>query len=203
MIEKALFYFFAAILVFSALRVVSVRNPVHASLFLILTFFTASALWLLLEAEFLAIVSVLVYVGAVMVLFLFVVMMLNINTEELHAEFVRYLPVGIVVGLVVIAEIVAVLWKANIGSEMPKAAPAHGEYSNTAELGKLIYGDYLFAFEIAAAVLLVALIAAVALVFRERRDVKRQDISKQVRVQAKDRMHLVDLERVQKGDSDD
>lgn len=199
MIETALFYFFAAILVVSAIRVVTAKNPVQAALFLILAFFTCSALWLLLEAEFLAIILILVYVGAVMVLFLFVIMMLDINVAELRAGFVKYLPIGIVVGLLVIAEVIAVIIQANITTGI---VPKHPQgYSNTEALGRLIYGEYLFAFELAAAVLLVALVAAVVLVLKERKDnSKKQNISKQIRVQAKDRMYLVDLP---KGDKDD
>jgi len=195
MMPQILFYFFAAVLIFSSIRVISSKNPVQSALFLILAFFSCGALWLLIEAEFLAIILVLVYVGAVMVLFLFVVMMIDINTEELHAEFVKYLPIGIVVGCLIVAEIIAVVLM-NTDDIILKPVTHDADYSNTAMLGKLIYGEYLFAFEIAAAVLLVSLVAAVVLVLREPRKTKRQNISKQIKTQAKDRMYMVDLPRL-------
>ncbi len=195
MIDKLLFYFFAAVLIFSALRVVSAKNPVHAVLFLIMAFFTSAALWLLLQAEFLSIVLVLVYVGAVMVLFLFVVMMLDVNFEEVRGEFVRYLPVGIVVGVVIITEIVLVITRASFdgGKEIIKQASHVEGYSNVKELGKLLFTEYLFAFELAALVLLVAIVAAIVLTTRKSSSILRQNISKQVNTQAADRLKLIDL----------
>ena len=199
---ETLFYFFSAILVFSAIRVITSRSPVQAALFLILSFFSCSALWALLEAEFLAIILVLVYVGAVMVLFLFVVMMLDINIEKMHVSFVKYLPVGIIVGILLIAEVVLVIISSNI--EAKDFASKVADYSNTKELGQLLYTEYLFAFELAAIVLLVALVAAVALVLKDKTAknsiMKRQNINRQVRVNSKDRFYLADLPRGEKDD---
>ena len=190
MFETPIFYLFATILVLAALRVITARNPVHAALFLVLAFFTASAIWLLLRAEFLAITLVVVYVGAVMVLFLFVVMMLDINLERLREGFWQYLPLGGAVGVLMAAEMAAVLVGRWFGlSTPPKALPAG--YSNTKELGRLIYTDYAYAFEIAAVVLLVAIIAAIALTLRGRKDARSQDPSQQVRTRREDRVRLV------------
>jgi NADH-quinone oxidoreductase subunit J len=193
MFETAIFYLFATILVLAALRVITARNPVHAALFLVLSFFTASAIWLLLRAEFLAISLVVVYVGAVMVLFLFVVMMLDINLERLREGFWQYLPLGAVVGVLMAAEMAAVLVGRWFGlSTPPKALPAG--YSNTKELGRLIYTDYAYAFEIAAVVLLVAIIAAIALTLRGRKDARSQDPSQQVRTRREDSVRLVKMQ---------
>ncbi|OFZ84187.1 MAG: NADH:ubiquinone oxidoreductase subunit J [Betaproteobacteria bacterium RBG_16_66_20] len=192
MFETAIFYLFAAILVLAALRVITARNPVHAALFLVLAFFTASAIWLLLRAEFLAITLVVVYVGAVMVLFLFVVMMLDINLERLREGFWQYLPLGAAVGVLMAAEMAAVLVGRWFGlSTPPRALPAG--YSNTKELGRLIYTDYAYAFEIAAVVLLVAIIAAIALTLRGRKDARSQDPSQQVRTRRADSVRLVKM----------
>jgi NADH-quinone oxidoreductase subunit J len=192
MFETVVFYVFATILVLAALRVITARNPVHAALFLVLAFFTASAIWLLLRAEFLAIALVVVYVGAVMVLFLFVVMMLDINLERLREGFWQYLPLGAAVGVLMAAEMAAVLVGRWFGlSTPPKALPA--DYSNTKELGRLIYTDYAYAFEIAAVVLLVAIIAAIALTLRGRKDARSQDPSQQVRARREDRVRLVKM----------
>jgi NADH-quinone oxidoreductase subunit J len=186
------FYAFAAILLFAALRVVTTRNPVHAALWLVLAFFTASAHWLMLGAEFLAIVLVLVYVGAVMVLFLFVIMMLDVNYDSLRVQFRSYLPVGATVGVLVLLEMALVL----IGSYAAPpvtgegAAPAGG---NTRALGRLLYTDYVYAFEIAAVVLLVAIIAAIALTHRKRRDSRYQDPGRQTKVRAEDRLRVVSM----------
>jgi len=186
------FYAFAAILLFAALRVITTRNPVHAALWLVLAFFTASAHWLMLGAEFLAIVLVLVYVGAVMVLFLFVIMMLDVNYDSLRAQFRSYLPVGATVGVLVLLEMALVL----IGSYV--APPVSGEGAaaaggNTRALGRLLYTDYVYAFEIAAVVLLVAIIAAIALTHRKRRDSKYQDPGRQTKVRAEDRLRVVSM----------
>jgi NADH-quinone oxidoreductase subunit J len=192
MFEAAVFYVFGAILLASALAVITARNPVHAALFLVLSFFTASAIWLLLRAEFLAITLVLVYVGAVMVLFLFVVMMLDINLERLREGFWQYLPLGALVGVLMAAEMGAVLYGRWFGLVAPPKAMAPG-YSNTKELGRLIYTDYVLAFEIAAVVLLVAIVAAISLTLRRRKDSRSQDPSQQVRARREDRVRLVSM----------
>ena len=192
MFEAAIFYVFGAIMIASALAVITARNPVHAALFLVLAFFTASAIWLLLRAEFLALTLIVVYVGAVMVLFLFVVMMLDINLERLREGFWQYLPLGALVGVLMAAEMTAVLYGRWSGLLVPpKALPAG--YSNTKELGRLIYTDYVLAFEIAAVILLVAIIAAIALTLRQRKDTKSQDPAAQVRVRRADRVRLVSM----------
>ena len=190
MFETAVFYVFAAIMLLASLRVVTARNPVHAALYLVLSFFTASAIWLLLRAEFLAIALVLVYVGAVMVLFLFVVMMLDINLERLREGFWRNLPLGLVVGGIMVFEMVAVLANRVYGVS-PRRLPA--DYSNTKELGRLLYTDYAFAFEVAAVILLVAIIAAIALTLRRRKDTKAPDPAAQVKVRREDRVRLVSM----------
>jgi NADH-quinone oxidoreductase subunit J len=184
------FYVFSAILIFAALRVVTTRNPVHAALWLVLCFFTAAGVWLLLRAEFLAIALVLVYVGAVMVLFLFVVMMLDVNFDSLRKHIRSYIPVGATVGVLVLIEmaLVVVSSKAEV-----VAAPPPVEGSNTRALGKLIYVDYVYPFEIAAVILLVAIIAAIALTHRIRRETKHQDPGRQVKVRRQDRVRLLDL----------
>ena len=192
MFEAIVFYVFGAIMIASALRVITARNPVHAALFLVLAFFTSSAIWLLLRAEFLAITLVLVYVGAVMVLFLFVVMMLDINLERLREGFWQYLPLGGAVGVLMAAEMAAVLYGRWSGLVTPPRALPPG-YSNTKELGRLIYTDYVYAFELAAVVLLVAIIAAIALTLRRRKDSRSQDPSQQVKARREDRVRLVSM----------
>ena len=192
--ETLTFYFFAAIMLFSALRVITARNPVHAALFLVLAFFTASVIWMLLKAEFLAIVLVLVYVGAVMVLFLFVVMMLDINLDRMREGFWSYLPLGATVGLLMIVEMVLVLSGRYFGLAAMPAPPDPGKaYSNTRELGRVLYTDYIDAFELAGVVLLVAIIAAIALTLRRRKDTKGQDPSRQVAVKRADRVRIVSM----------
>ena len=183
------FYLFAAILVFAALRVVTTKNPVHSALWLVLSFFTAAAIWMLLQAEFLAIVLVLVYVGAVMVLFLFVVMMLDVNFARMRQHFTSYVPLAAIVGLVVLAEMALVISASAIGVDV--AAPALPAGSNTRALGRLIYVDYVYPFEIAAVVLLVAIVAAIALTHRKRRESKYQDPGAQVKVRRADRVRIV------------
>ncbi|MGE5738304.1 MAG: NADH-quinone oxidoreductase subunit J [Betaproteobacteria bacterium] len=185
------FYAFAAILIFAALRVITTRNPVHAALWLVLSFFTAAALWLLLRAEFLAIALVLVYVGAVMVLFLFVVMMLDVNFDSLRQHFRSYLPIGAAVGALVLFEMTLVIVESAVGRATPEPPAPTG--SNTQALGRLLYVDYVYPFEIAAVVLLVAIIAAIALTHRERKERKHQDPGLQVKVRREDRVRLVDL----------
>ena len=197
MLVQVLFYAFATVLVASALGVVVSRNPVHSALSLVLCFVTSAAIWLLIEAEFLAVVLVLVYVGAVIVLFLFVVMMLDINTEELRHGFTRYAWLGWITAAVVIAEIVGVVTAKSLGLQMAKgAAPNPPNYSNTTELGMVLYTKYAYPFELAAVLLLVAIVAAIALTMRKRPGHKVQDISAQTRVQAKDRVRIVKMDAV-------
>jgi NADH-quinone oxidoreductase subunit J len=191
--ELVIFYLFAAILVFAALRVITARNPVHAALFLVLAFVTAAGLWLLLRAEFLAITLVLVYVGAVMVLFLFVVMMLDINLDRLREGFWTHLPLGLVVGLLVVLEMGVLVWLAvERVDQLAPADPGPG-YSNTKALGRLIYTDYVYPFELAAVILLVAIVAAIVLTMRRRKDTKYQDPAKQVVIRREDRVRLVSM----------
>ena len=189
MFESAIFYAFGAVLLLSGIRVVTARNPVHGALFLVLAFFTAAGLWLLLRAEFLAIALVVVYVGAVMVLFLFVVMMLDINVERIREGFWRNLPLALVVGGIMVAEMFFVLWGRIWGVIAQKPLPAG--YSNTRELGRVLYTDYAYAFEIAAVILLVAIIAAIALTLRRRKDTRAQEPAAQIRVRREDRVRLV------------
>ena len=189
------FYFLAAIMVLAALRVITARNPVHAALCLVLTFFNAGGLWLLLQAEFLAVTLVMVYVGAVMVLFLFVVMMLDINLDRLREGFWSYLPVGALVGILMLVEMVMVLGGGYFGLEaMPAPAPVAADYSNTRELGRVLYTDYVYAFELASLVLLVAMVSAVALTLRKRKGLKSIPPSEQVAVRREGRVELVKMQ---------
>ena len=181
-------------LVGAAVMVITARNPVHAALFLVLAFFTSAGIWLLLEAEFLAIILVLVYVGAVMVLFLFVVMMLDINLAPLREGFIRYLPVGVAVAVIVVVELALVIGVSDFGLDSMPQPPAHpAEYSNTKELGALLYTVYVYPFELAAAILLVAIVAAIALTMRRRAGVKTQDPGRQVEVRREDRIRIVQM----------
>jgi NADH-quinone oxidoreductase subunit J len=188
-----LFYVFAAVLVLASLRVITARNPVQAALFLVLAFFQAAGIWMLLKAEFLSIVLVLVYVGAVMVLFLFVVMMIDIDMDKLRAGFWNYLPVAAAVGGVIVIEMSAVIWRAfpSTGTAVPEAANTIGQ---TKALGLKIYTEYIYAFEIAAVVLLVAIVAAVALTLRKRKDTKAIDPGLAVRVKRNDRLKIVKMD---------
>ena len=196
-----IFYFFAAILTFAALRVITARNPVHSALFLVLAFFTAAALWLLLEAEFLAIALVLVYVGAVMVLFLFVVMMLDINLDRLREGYWDYLVPALIVAGVMVAEMTLILVGRYFDLEgMPIPEPRPADYSNTRELGLLLYTYYVYPFEIAAVILLVAIVAAIALTLRQRKDTKYIDPSKQINVRRKDRVRIVAMKSEKPGE---
>ena len=196
--KTGLFYVFAALMLFAAFKVITARNPVHAALFLVLAFFQAAAIWILLKAEFLAITLVLVYVGAVMVLFLFVVMMLDINIDSIRQGFWKHFPLAGFVGAVIALEMSYVL----MGGfrEPPKAAadPSQigAQVSNTKELGKVLYSEYIFPLEIAAVILLVAIIAAIALTLRARKDSKSQNPSEQVRVKRADRVTLVKMKSV-------
>jgi NADH-quinone oxidoreductase subunit J len=195
-ITEILFYAFSGVLLVSAIGVITSRNPVHAALFLVFSFFNSAILWMLLEAEFLAIVLVLVYVGAVMVLFLFVVMMLDINIAQMREGFTRYAPLGILIALIVVAEIGSVVWVKSLGA--PETAPvahvpAAADYSNTQALGELLYTKYLYPFELAAVILLVAIVAAIVLTMRRRTGLKQQDVNAQVSVRAKDRVRVVKM----------
>ena len=195
--QDLVFYALALILLYAALSVITTRNPVYAALFLVLAFFTAAGIWLLLEAEFLAITLVLVYVGAVMVLFLFVVMMLDINLDRLREGFWQALPVALQVGGLMAVEMVMIVGVNNFGADKvlaPAAKPA--DYSNTAALGRVLYTDYLLAFELAAVVLLVAIVAAIALTLRSRKESKPTDANKQVAVKKADRLRIVKMAAV-------
>ncbi len=193
----AIFYFLATILVLAGLRVITARNPVHAALSLVLAFFTAAGLWILLEAEFLAITLVLVYVGAVMVLFLFVVMMLDVNLDKLREGFWKALPFAGPMAALIVFEMVLILGSRHFGLEvMGTPAPHPADYSNTKELGRLIYTDYVYAFELAAVILLVAIVAAIALTLRRRKDSKYIDPAEQVKVKRNDRLRIVKMQAV-------
>jgi NADH-quinone oxidoreductase subunit J len=196
--QPVIFYSFAFVLLFAATMVVTVRNPVRAALFLILAFFTSAAIWLLLEAEFLALTLVLVYVGAVMVLFLFVVMMLDINLTPLQEGFTKFLPLGILIAALITLEMIAVLGASHFGLEIVSAPVAHAEgYSNTKELGRLLYTVYVYPFEIASVILTVAIVAAITLTLRKGKR-KTQDPSKQVKVRKEDRVRIVRMDAVKK-----
>lgn len=195
--EKVLFYIFAAVLIFAASRVITARNPVHAALFLVLAFVNSSFLWMLLEAEFLSIALVLVYVGAVMVLFLFVVMMLDVNVAPLREGFTQYLPLGATIAAIIALEMILVIGgkggyfgAGNFALPLPHPA----DYSNTHELGRVLYTVYVYPFEIAAVILLVAIIAAISLTMRRRTGTKYQDPAVQVLVQRDDRVRLVKMD---------
>ena len=197
MLVEILFWVFASILTLSALGMITVRNPVHSALLLVLCFFTSAAIWLLIEAEFLAVVLILVYVGAVMVLFLFVVMMLDINVEEVKARVTRYALLGGIVAGAVVFEIVSVVWTRSLGVEVTQGAAAQpATYSNTAELGKVLYTEYVYPFELAAILLLIAIVAAISLTMRKRTGLKQQNISRQIAARAVDRVRIVKVEPV-------
>ncbi len=190
------FYFFASVLVFAAFMVITIRNPVKAALFLVLAFFSAAGLWVLLEAEFLAIVLVLVYVGAVMVLFLFVVMMLDINLARLREGFGEYLPIGGLVAVLMVIEMALIL---SDGFGAGRALVPHpADYSNTRELGRILYTVYAYPFEIAGAILLTAIVAAITLTMRRRPETKYQNPGLQVRVQRSERVRLVKMKSEKK-----
>jgi NADH-quinone oxidoreductase subunit J len=194
-IVEILFYAFSAVLVVAAVGVITARNPVHCALFLVWAFFNSAVIWLLLEAEFLAIVLMLVYVGAVMVLFLFVVMMLDVNIAKMREGFTRYAPLGVLIAALVVVEIGSVVWVKSLGGAAPEAAASAAVegYSNTRALGELLYTKYLYPFELAAVLLLVAIVAAIALTMRHRAGMKAQDIAGQVAVRAKDRIRVVKM----------
>ena len=191
MFHAALFYFFAIVLVGAALGVIFARNPVHAVMFLVLAFFQSAVLWLLAEAEFLAIVLVLVYVGAVMVLFLFVVMMLDINVERVQAKYAQYLPLGVLVAGLMVVELALIIWgRAGYSAPSGSFATNPEGYSNTEALGAVLYTEHVYAFEIAAVILLLAIVAAITLTMRKRPGLKQQDVSAQVAVRARDRVRI-------------
>ena len=196
--KTGLFYVFAGVLLFAAFKVITARNPVHAALYLVLAFFQAAAVWILLKAEFLAITLVLVYVGAVMVLFLFVVMMLDVNLDGVRKGFWKHFPLAATVGTLIALQMAAVLMGGFRLSEEPKSAVLAGQaaaqVSNTKELGKVLYSEYIYPLEIAAVILLVAIIAAIALTLRERKDSKNTHSSEQIRVKRGDRVSLVKVE---------
>ena len=194
MFQAVLFYFFAAVLFAAALGVIFSRNPVHAVLLLVLAFFQSAVLWLLAEAEFLAIVLVLVYVGAVMVLFLFVVMMLDVNVERERGGLTRYAPFGLLVATLMIVELVQVSWmRGSTDAGIGGFQPTPDGYSNTEALGAVLYTEHVYAFEIAAVILLVAIVAAITLTMRKRPGLKLQNIAQQVSVKAKDRLRIVQM----------
>ena len=195
-ITEIVFYFFSLVLISAAVAVITVRNPIYSVLFLVLAFFSSAAIWMLLEVEFLAIVLILVYVGAVMVLFLFVVMMLDINLAPMKEGFIRYLPVGIVVAVLMASELLIVIWSKGRFDQgaFPVPPPHPADFSNTKAVGELLFTNYLLAFEAAGVILLVAIIAAIALTHRKRSGSKRQNASLQVRVQRDERVRLVKMD---------
>ena len=196
MMVNVLFYVFGAILVLTALGVITARNPVHCALFLVAAFLNSAVIWLLLQAEFLALTLIVVYVGAVMVLWLFVVMMLDVDVEKLRQGFTRYAPLGALIALVVAVQIGLVVHvrKLGLGDTAAAVVVRPADHSNTQELGQLLYTQYLYPFEIAAVILLVAIVAAITLTMRDRPGQKVQDIGKQVAVRAKDRVRLVKMD---------
>ncbi len=192
--EQIIFYFLSFWLVASSLAMIFSRNAAKAVLFLVLSFFSVASIWILLEAEFLAITLILVYVGAVMVLFLFVIKMLNIDKSTLRAKFAGYLPLGLIVALIIIAEMTLVLGNAQFGLDVMPAPARHGaDYSNITELAFQLYTTYVYPFELAAVLLLIAIIAAITLVHKKEINRKQQSISEQVNVRAKDRMRIVSI----------
>ena len=194
-LEKLIFYALAAVILAAATMVVTRRNPVHSALFLILAFVASSGVWLLAEAEFLAIVLVLVYVGAVMVLFLFVLMMLDIDVAVLRAGFIKMLPLGIIMAIAMAAELILIVGPGNFGLEQYAAPARHGaDYSNTEELGSVLYTVYMYPFEVAAVILLVAIIAAIGLTMRKRPETKYLDPATQVVVKRDDRVRMVSMD---------
>jgi len=198
MVEQIVFYIFSGLLLISGSMVITVRNPVFAALFLVLSFFSSAAIWLLLEAEFLAIVLVLVYVGAVMVLFLFVIMMLDVNLAPLREGFARYLPIGLGVAVLMVIAMGLVIGSAQINLEQVAVIKHGPEYSNTAELGKALYTDYLYPLEIAGAILLVAIIAAISLTMRKPKSYKAQKPEQQIAVKKEDRIRIVKMDSEKK-----
>ncbi|MEM7278030.1 MAG: NADH-quinone oxidoreductase subunit J [Pseudomonadota bacterium] len=199
MFQTILFYGFSAVLLVAALGVVFSRNPVHSVMFLVLAFFNSAVLWLLLEVEFLAIVLVLVYVGAVMVLFLFVVMMLDINVAESEGKLAKYAPLGLSIAALMVFELVQVIWyRSSAIADVAQSEIAASKLSNTKQLGSVLYTEHVYAFELAAVILLLAIVAAITLTMRKRPGLKVQDISAQVAVDAKDRVRIVKMDAEEK-----
>jgi len=191
---EVVFYAFSTLMVVAALGVVSARNPVHSVLFLVLTFFASSAIWLLLEAEFLAITLVLVYVGAVMVLFLFVVMMLDINVTRMREGLMRYAPFGVAIAILLIVQMIMVVGPEHFGLQAFPVPESHAaDYSNTKELGRVLYTDYVYAFELASVILLVAIIAAITLTMRRRPNTRYQKPGEQMKVLKEDRLRIIKM----------
>jgi NADH-quinone oxidoreductase subunit J len=202
MVELLVFYFFGTVLVISASMVVTIRNPVFAALFLVLCFFSSAAIWLIMQAEFLAIALVLVYVGAVMVLFLFVVMMLDINIARLREGFVKFLPVGIIVALLMLVAMSLVIASGYFNREEPAIQVSQvAGYSNTTQLGKALFTEYLYPFEVAGVILLVAIIAAISLTMRKPRGNKTQKPSLQVRARKQERLRIIKMKAEPKQDA--
>ncbi|MCW8854909.1 MAG: NADH-quinone oxidoreductase subunit J [Gammaproteobacteria bacterium] len=196
---EIVFYVFSGVMILGAVGVIASRNPVHSALSLVLTFFATSGVWLLLEAEFLAITLVLVYVGAVMVLFLFVVMMLDINVTKMREGFMRFLPVGILIALLLLMQMVLVVGPENFGLDVIAEPARHAaDYNNTKQLGKVLYTDYVYPFEIASVILLVAIVAAIALTMRRRPETKYQTPAKQIMVKKEDRLRIVKMDAEKK-----
>ena len=198
--QTFIFYAFSAVLIGAAVGVITSRNPVHSALLLVLAFFTSAGLWIQLQAEFLAIALVLVYVGAVMVLFLFVVMMLDINLAKLREGFWRFLPLGGVVAALLVLELGWILWSHYSGMDIEEPAPSAAGFSNTKQLGRLIYTEYVYPFEIAAVILLVAIVAAIALTLRHRKPSKYINPARQIEIQRKDRIRMVSMPSEKKQD---
>ena len=197
--KTILFYAFALILILAATRVITARNPVHAVLFLVLSFFSAAGIWMLLQAEFLAIVLGLVYVGAVVVLFLFVVMMLDINIAQMRAGFMRYTPFGIAIAMLLVAQMIMVVGPEHFGLDAFAIPEKHAaDYSNTKELGRILYTDYVYAFELASVILLVAIVAAISLTMRRRPNTRYQKPGKQIQVLKEDRLRIVKMKSEEK-----
>lgn len=202
MVELLVFYFFGAVLVISASMVVTIRNPVFAALFLVLCFFSSAAIWLLMQAEFLAIALVLVYVGAVMVLFLFVVMMLDINIARMREGFVKFLPVGVIVALLMLVAMSLVIVSGYFNREEPAIQVSQvAGYSNTTQLGTALFTEYLYPFEVAGVILLVAIIAAISLTMRKPRSNKTQQPSLQVRASKQERLRIIKMKAEPKQDT--
>jgi NADH-quinone oxidoreductase subunit J len=194
MFKSIMFYVFAAVLIYGAARVITVKNPVHAALHLVLAFVASAAIWVMLQAEFLGLVLVLVYVGAVMVLFLFVVMMIDINRATIREGFTKHAPLGILIAAIVAAEIGWVMWSNSAGAGFTQVPVTHGaDYSNTQALGNVLYTHYVYAFELASAILLVGIVSAIALTLRRRANMRHQDIDAQVRVKRDERVRMVNM----------
>ncbi len=199
LIQAILFYAFATVLIGAALGVVFSRNPVHSVMFLVFTFFQSAVLWLMAEAEFLAIVLVLVYVGAVMVLFLFVIMMLEVNVEAVRRGLTRYAPFAIAIALIMVVELIQLIWLRSAAGDIPGIFGANPpDYDNTKALGAVLYTEHVYAFEIAAVILLLAIVAAITLTMRKRPGLKRQNIAAQVSVRAQDRIRVVKMDAEKK-----